>query len=72
MILQMTMKKYIMSSFIIIDKHIKDADLLGTEQNIAYCSRVTRENNDNDNGIVYDTANDDYEEIHNVFIHYNR
>ena len=42
-----------------IDKHIKDADLLETEQNIAYCSRVTIEKNDDDgNGIVYDTVND--------------
>ena len=65
-----------MSSFIIIDEHIKDTDLLETEQNIAYCSRVTiyRENNDDNNGIVYDTAHyiDDYEVIHNVFFHYNR
>ena len=48
-----------MSSFIIIDEHIKDTDLLETEQNIAYCSRVTRENNDDNNyGIVYDTVHD--------------
>ena len=38
---------------------MKDADLLETEQ---YCSRVTRENSDDENGIVYDTK-DDYEEI---------